>query len=80
MIDLATDQFLVWRVGVLRKTHQSLDFFPDVVFREHNNQNTAITEKVNEAVAQSSLAYPRDATKNDMKKNHFVFSYVKIKI
>ena len=70
MIDLATDQFLIGCVGVLGNSHQPLDFFPDVVFREHHNGNVTSTEKVNKAVAQSSLAYAADASKNDMKKNH----------
>ena len=72
VVDLATDQFLLGRVRVLGKTHQALDFFPDVIFREHNYSNVASTEKVNEAVAQSSLAYSTDTSKNDMKKNHFI--------
>ena len=72
VVDLATDQFLVGRVRVLGKTHQALDFFPDVIFREHNYSNVASTEKVNEAVAQSSFAYSADTSKNKMKKNHFI--------
>ena len=66
VVDFATDQFLVGRVRVLGKTHQTLDFLSDVVFREHNYSNITTSKKINEAVAQSSLAYPADATKNDM--------------
>ena len=70
MVDLATDQFLVRRVGILGNSHQPFDFFPDVVFREYNNRNTTITEKVNKAVTQSSFAYAADTSKNNVKKNH----------
>ena len=51
VIDLATDQFLFRRVGVLGKTHQAFDFLPDVVFREHYYSNVMRTEKINEAIA-----------------------------
>ena len=69
-VDLATEHFLLGRIGVLRNFQYPLDFFSDVVFREYNDLYTTITVKVNKAVAQSSLAYATDATKNDMKKNH----------
>ena len=69
VIDFSTERFLVGRVGVLGNPHQTLDFFPDVVFREHHDLYTTSTEKVNETVAQSSLAHSADASKNDMKKN-----------
>lgn len=70
MVDFATDQFLIGRVDVLGNPHKPFDFFPNIVFREYNNQNISIPKKVNETVAQSSFAYAADASKNDVKKNH----------
>ena len=80
VVDLATDQFLLRRVGVLGKSHQALDFLSDVVFREHNHSDIVSTEKVNEAVAQSCFAYTRNAAKNDVKKNHLRIKFVPRKI